>query len=156
AHVVHEFDRAGTIDEGVAVAEKIGRGDRHLDAHVVVARLRTAVADAGARLHRALALDRSGARENCFEQRGLAALEWAHQRNAPGTLRTIAVLSHQPPPRGPLLVLVAAVLPRACPPSSQAIGSLARGRDSAPQAHRKLPAQKVSGINCGAGFFGSS
>src|SRR5262249_38793368 len=53
----------------------------------------------GARLHRPLPLDRTGTGEDRFEQRGLAALEWAHQRNAPGTPWTIAALSHLPPPR---------------------------------------------------------
>ena len=94
AHVVDEFDRAGTIDEGVAVAHEIGGGDRELDAHLVMARLLGGIADAGAGIHRALALDRAGAREDRFEQRGLAALERAHQRDAPGTRGSRAVLCH--------------------------------------------------------------
>src|SRR5262249_20452938 len=63
-----------------------------------MARLLAAVADGGARLDGALALDRAGAQENRFEQRGLAALERAHQRDAPGTRRSCAVLCHLPPP----------------------------------------------------------
>ena len=58
-----------------------------LDAHLVMARFLAGVADRGARLDRALALDGAGAREDRFEQRGLAALERAHQRDAPWTLR---------------------------------------------------------------------
>ena len=80
-----ELDRAGAIDEGVAVAEE-GRGrDRELDAHLVMARLGRGVADRRARLDRALARDRAGARQDAFEKRGLAALEWAHQCDAPWT-----------------------------------------------------------------------
>ena len=86
AHVVDEFDRTGAIDECVAVAHEIGGGDRSLDAHLVMARFLAGVADRGARLDRALALDRAGAGENRFEQCCLAALERAHQRDAPGTL----------------------------------------------------------------------
>ena len=57
------------------------------DAHLVMARFLGGVADRGAGFDAALALDRAGAREDRFEQRGLAALEGAHQRDAPGTLR---------------------------------------------------------------------
>ena len=94
-HVVDELDRAGTIDEGVDVAEKNGRGNGELDAHAVMAGFGAAVAHRGSRLHRALALDGSGAGQHCFEQRGLAALERAHQCDAPGAPWTRAsVLSH--------------------------------------------------------------
>ena len=94
AHVVDEFDRAGAIDESVTVAHETGGGDRELDAHLVMARFLAGVADGGARLDRALALDRAGAREDRFEQRGLAALERAHQRDAPWTRGSCAVLCH--------------------------------------------------------------
>src|SRR5207249_6048413 len=95
AHVVDELDRAGAIDEGIDVAEEIGRGDRELDAHAVMAGFGAGIAHRAARLHRALARDGPGAGQDRFEQRGLAALERAHQRNAPGTPRTRAsVLSH--------------------------------------------------------------
>ena len=93
AHVVDEFDRARTIDEGVAVAHEVGGGDGELDAHLVMARLLGGVADRGAGLHRALPLDRAGARQDRFEQRGLAALERAHQRDAPGTLGSCAAIA---------------------------------------------------------------
>src|SRR5262249_2276467 len=73
------------VYEGVAFAHEAGGGERGLHAHLVVARFLACVADRGARVHRALALDRAGAGENCFEKCGLTALEWAHQRNAPGT-----------------------------------------------------------------------
>ena len=57
-----------------------------LDAHLVMARFLGGIADRGAGLDRALPLDRAGARQDRFEQRGLAALKGAHQRDAPGTL----------------------------------------------------------------------
>ncbi len=100
AHVVDEFDRARAVDEGVAVAHEGGGGDRSLDAHLVMAGFLAGVADRGARFHRALALDRAGAGEDGLEKGCLAALERAHQRDAPGTLvfiaiGTRAVLSHE-------------------------------------------------------------
>ena len=56
AHVVDEFDRAGAIEEGVAVAHEIGGGDVDLDAHLVMRALPAGVADRGACFDRALAL----------------------------------------------------------------------------------------------------
>ena len=64
------------------------------DAHAVVARFLAGVADRGSRIDGALALDRAGAREDGFEKSGLAALERAHQRDAPGTRGSCAVLCH--------------------------------------------------------------
>src|SRR6185312_16932111 len=101
AHVVDEFDRARAIDEGVIVAHELGGGDRGFHAHLVMTRLLAGVADGGA--GRALARDGAGARKNGFQERRLAALERAHQRDAPGTLGFIAVLtgavlSHAQPP----------------------------------------------------------
>src|SRR6185437_8742558 len=70
----------------------------------------------------------AGARKNGFQERRLAALERAHQRDAPGTLGFIAVLtgavlSHAQPPtpagRSDLLSRPFAI-------SSQAPGRLAR------------------------------
>ena len=98
AHVVDEFDRTGTIDEGVAVAHERRGGDRKLDAHAVMARFLAAVADRGPRLDGALAPDRAGAGEDRFEQRGLAALEWAHQRDAPWTRELVCRSVPFPPP----------------------------------------------------------
>ena len=66
AHVMDEFDGAGAVDEGVAVAHEIGGGDRGLDAHFVAAGFLAGVADGGTRIHHALPLHRAGARENCF------------------------------------------------------------------------------------------
>ena len=57
----------------------------------VVARFLRIVADRGAGFDAALTLDRAGAGQDRLEQRGLSALEGAHQCNAPGTLRPIAV-----------------------------------------------------------------
>ena len=93
AHIVDEFNGAGAIDKSVAVAHEIGGGDGELDAHLVMARLLGGVADAGAGLHRALPLDRAGARQYRFEECGLAGLKWAHQRDAPGTLGSCAAIA---------------------------------------------------------------
>jgi hypothetical protein len=91
AHVLDEFDRAGAIDESIAVAHEIGGGDGELDAHLVVARLFAGVTHRVARIDGALALNRAGAGEDRFEQRGLAALERAHQRDAPWTRYSCAI-----------------------------------------------------------------
>ena len=99
AHIVDEFDGAGTVDECVVIAHEGGGGDRHLDAHFMLARFLAGVADRRARFNRALTLDRAGAGEYRLQQCGLAALKRAHQRDAAWTLRTgsvgtCAVLSH--------------------------------------------------------------
>ena len=93
AHVMDEFDGAGAIDEGVAVAHELGGGDGELDAHLVMARLLGRIADGGAGLHRTLPLDRAGARQDRFEERGLSRLKRAHQRDAPGTLGSCAAIA---------------------------------------------------------------
>src|SRR5215467_14024653 len=98
AHVVGEFDRAGTINESEALAHESRGGDRELYAHHMMARLLAAVADRRAGLYRALTLDRTGTGEDRLHQRGLATLERAHQRDAPGTRCSCAVLCHFPPP----------------------------------------------------------
>ena len=94
AHVVDELDRARTIDEGVAFAHEARRRDRKLDAHAMMTRFLAGVADRGSGIDGALALDRAGACEDRFEESGLAALERAHQRDAPGTRGSCAVLCH--------------------------------------------------------------
>ena len=101
AHIMDEFDRAGKIDEGVGVAHEIGGGDREFDAHVVIACFLAAVTDRSPRIDRTLALDRASAGKDRFEQRRLAALEWAHQRNAPWTRGSCAVLCHFRLPNSP-------------------------------------------------------
>ena len=58
AHVMGEFDRAGTIEKSVGVAHEIRGGDRELDAHAVMARFFAAVADRVAGFDTALARDR--------------------------------------------------------------------------------------------------
>ena len=57
----------------------------------MMARFLAGVADRIAGLDGALALDGAGAGEDRFEQRGLAALERADQRDAAGTRRSRAV-----------------------------------------------------------------
>ena len=94
AHVVQELDRARTVDERVGVVHVRGGGDRELDAHAMMAGLFAGVAHRGSRLHRALARDGAGACEDRFEQRGLAALKRAHQRDTPWTRSSCAVLCH--------------------------------------------------------------
>jgi hypothetical protein len=94
AHFVHEFNGARTIDEGVIIAHEIRGRDRNLDAHFVVARLLAGIAYSIACVDRSLALDCAGTGENRFEQGRLAALERAHQRDAPGTRSSCAVVCH--------------------------------------------------------------
>ena len=94
AHLVDEFDRARAIHEGVVVAHEVRGRDRDLDAHLVMAGFLAGVADRGSGIDRALALDRVGPRQHRLEQRGLAALEWTHQRNAPWTSWTCSVVCH--------------------------------------------------------------
>ena len=122
AHVMDEFDGTRAIDKAIAVAHKIGGGDRHFDAHVMLARLFAGITDRSPRLHRTLALDGAGAGEDRFQKSGLAALEWAHQRDTPGTLGTCAVLSHCNLPCWP----GAGPYPGPLPVSSQASAKLAR------------------------------
>jgi len=94
AHVVGEFHRAGAIDERVAVAHELGRGSAKFDAHLMMARFFAGIADRGSGIDGALAWDRAGTRQYRFEECGLAALERAHQRDAPGTRSACAVLCH--------------------------------------------------------------
>src|SRR5262249_40876333 len=101
-------------------------------------RFRAAVADGGARFHRALALDRTGAGEDRFEQRGLAALERAHQRDAPGTLWTIAVLSHFAASSWPLVFCRSRASASPCVIVSGR-GRTGKGTDLTPQMKRKSP-----------------
>ena len=85
AHIVNELDRSRTVDEGVALVHERGGRGRHFHAHVVLARLLAGIAGRGPGVHRPHALDRSGPRQQRLQQRGLAALERPHQRNASGT-----------------------------------------------------------------------
>ena len=94
AHVVREFDRARTIDKGVAVAHEGGGGGGEAGAHLVAAGLGAGVPDRGSRIDAAGAGDGAGARHDGFEKCGFTALERAHQRNAPGATGTSDVLSH--------------------------------------------------------------
>src|SRR5215470_16009878 len=57
-------------------------------------RLLAGITDGGAGLHGALTLDRAGAGEDRLEQSRLAALERAHERNAPWTRGSCAILCH--------------------------------------------------------------
>src|SRR4051812_38022839 len=91
---MNELDGPGAVDEGVAVAEEIRGRDRKVDAHLVVTCFGGSIADRRAGLHRSLARDRAGARQNRFKQRRLTALEGAHQCDASGTLGTGAVSCH--------------------------------------------------------------
>jgi len=93
-HVVDELDRSRAIDEGVALPHERGGRHRQLDAHAVVARFPAGVAHSGAGLDRTLALDRTSAKQDRFEQTGLATLERAQQRNAAWTCGARIVLCH--------------------------------------------------------------
>ncbi len=101
ARLMGEFDRAGKVDEGEAVAEIIDRGDIGLDAGRVGAGLGARIADRGAVAHRALARQGAGAGEETFEQSGLAALERADDREQPRPAHAsfvICALAHVPAP----------------------------------------------------------
>ena len=98
---LQELDRAGAIDEGVGVAHEVDRGDVQLHAHAMGARLGAGIADRGARGDATLTLQRAHARQDGFQQRRLAALERAHERDAPWTPATSTVvcfLGHDRPP----------------------------------------------------------
>ena len=81
ARLMRKLDRAGAVDESVAVAEIVDGGDIGLDAGGVGARLGAGIADRRAVAHRSLARQGAGAGEDAFEQGRLAALERADQRN---------------------------------------------------------------------------
>ena len=100
-HIVDEFDRARKIDERVGVAHEGGAGHREFDAHLVIACFLARVTDRIPRLDRTLALNRASAGKDRFEQGRLAALEWAHQRDAPWTRGSCAVLCHFRLPNSP-------------------------------------------------------
>src|ERR1700684_2534867 len=106
AHVVDEFDRARAVEERIIVAHEIRGGGGELDAHAVMARFLAGVADRIAGFDGALALDRAGAGQDRLEQRGLAALERADQRDAAWTGRSSAIAAvcwHGHLPRLPLV-----------------------------------------------------
>ena len=140
AHVVGEFNRARTIDERVAVAHEGGGGDGQLDAHLVMARLLGGIADGGAGLHRALPLDRVGARQYRFEECGFSGLKRAHQRDAPGTLGSCAAIAicsrHRRLPVAPHDRNDPAASPDAGMLSSQGNVALARGERPANRLKR--------------------
>ena len=83
-HVLNKFDRPRAIDKCVGVAHEIRGGERRLHAHPVAACFLAGIADCGACIYRALALDRAGASEY-FQKCRFTALKRAHQCNAPGT-----------------------------------------------------------------------
>src|SRR6185437_13092448 len=94
AHVVREFDRAGTIDEGIFVPHETGGGGGETDAHLVVARLGAGVADGSSGIDAAGFGNGASARQDGFKKCGFSALKRAHQCNTPWTAGTSDVLSH--------------------------------------------------------------
>src|SRR6185437_11846279 len=94
AHVVREFDRAGTIDEGIFVPHETGGGGGETDAHLVVARLGAGVADGSSGIDAAGFGNGASARQDSFKKCGFSALKRAHQCNTPWTAGTSDVLSH--------------------------------------------------------------
>src|SRR5579864_8361764 len=106
AHVVDEFDRARAVEERIVVAHEARGGGGQLDAHAVMARFLAGVADRIAGFDGALTLDRAGAGEDRFEQRGLAALKGTDQRDAARAGRSCAIAAvrrHGHLPRLPLV-----------------------------------------------------
>ena len=99
-HVVDEFDRARSVEEGEPVAEVIDAGDIGLDAHGVAARLRARIADAGAFAHRALPRHAAAARQDPLEKAGFAALKRSDDRDQTGARDAIFVIGcvqYRPP-----------------------------------------------------------
>ncbi len=82
--LVLKFDRAGAIDEGEAVAQKIHVGDIEADAHAVIAGFGRGVADGRLVGDGALARDGAGAGEDGFEKGGLARKIRADECDAAG------------------------------------------------------------------------
>src|SRR4051794_37048645 len=68
-----KLDRAGAIEEGETVAEKVDGRRVELDAHAVMAGLLGGIAQRIAVAHRSLAGDGPRTRKNGFEKRRLAA-----------------------------------------------------------------------------------
>jgi hypothetical protein len=91
---VLELDRAGTIDDGVAVAHEFGLGDVGLDAHQVSSGFGRGIPEGVLFGDLALPVDGPGTRQNCFEQRGLAAGKGSNQRNAPGPAYSAVCFCH--------------------------------------------------------------
>ena len=98
-HSCYEFDGAGAIDKGIAVAHEIGGGEARLQRSPVTGAplcwRPPTVFPASTVPWRGIVPVRV---RICFEQRRLAALERAHQRNAPWTRGSCAVLCHIPLP----------------------------------------------------------
>lgn len=67
AHVVREFDGAGTIEEGVALTHELGGDGRQAEAHFVLACLGAGVAVRGARIDRAGPRDGAGSCQDRFK-----------------------------------------------------------------------------------------
>ena len=136
AHVVHELDRAGTVEEGVGVAHEIRRGDREFDAHAVVPRFLARVADRVAGLDGALALDHPGTREDRLEQRGFAALERTDQRDTARARRA----------RAAVCVGCHELSPGVGEPSFQASAGLVKRRESAASLARPFGCRRTGRV----------
>src|SRR5208283_3062153 len=92
AHVMDEFDRAGTIEEGEPVAQIVDAGQVWLDAHRMAARLRARIADTSAFAHRPLPRHASAARQYPLEKAGFSALKRPDDRDEAGTGDTVFVI----------------------------------------------------------------
>ena len=135
-----EFDRAGAIEEGEAVAHIIDAGDIGLDAHRMGARLGAGIADAGAFAHRTLARRAAAARQNGFQKAGFAALKGADQRDQPrprnSSIACFRGADHDDPPN----------FRRWARPSAGGQGPLGRSRLQVwrPDARRQLAAARAA------------
>jgi hypothetical protein len=63
---MREFDRAGTIEEGIAVAHEGGGGGGQPGAHLVLARLGAGVTNGSSGIDGAGGADRTGPRQDRF------------------------------------------------------------------------------------------
>ncbi len=91
AHVVRKFDRAGTIDEVIIVAEELRRSEVYFDAHFVRTRFRAGIADRSACIDATCTRNRARAGENRFKQRGFSGLKRTDDRNRARSATTYAV-----------------------------------------------------------------
>ena len=90
-----EFDGAGAVEEGEAVAEELDGGGVELDAHAVMAGLFRGVAYGILTGGRALPGDGAGARQNGLKKRGFSAEIGANQCDAAGAAGWLALrLAH--------------------------------------------------------------
>jgi hypothetical protein len=84
-----ESDRAGRIDHGEAVAEEIEMHQIEFGGAGALPRLGARVADAGAGVDAALAVDRAGGEEQGLGEAGLSRSARSNEGDRPGSYRSV-------------------------------------------------------------------